>query len=126
MSTKHADSAKQFLYYKGSAQWHNETLWFVRHKRDLVSRSLPEWETLRELSSQIKRHTISHLDTYLEQFAANAEANGAIVHWAVDAKEHNDIVFNILKKHKVRKSGEKQIDAHRRMPSEPLSDGEGN
>ena len=64
---------------------------------------LEEWEQLREKASQIKRHTISHLDEYLDQFATNAEKNGCIVHWAKDAEEFNEIVYGILKENEVKK-----------------------
>jgi L-lactate dehydrogenase complex protein LldF len=103
MSTKHSKAAEIFLENRSHASWHNEALWFVREKRDRISRDIPEWEELRELSSKIKMHTISHLDTYLEQFTKKAEANGVIVHWAIDAKEHNQIVYDILKKNNVKK-----------------------
>ncbi len=43
------------------------------------------------------------MDTLLEQFEANAKANGITVHWAADAQEHNDIVLNIMKKHGFKK-----------------------
>jgi len=103
MSTKHSKAGEAFLNDREHASWHNESLWFVREKRDKVSKEIPEWEELRELSSQIKMHTVSHLDTYLEQFTKNAEANGVIVHWATDAREHNEIVYGILSKNKVKK-----------------------
>lgn len=103
MSTKHTEAANLFLENKGQASWHNETLWFVREKRDKAAMEIPEWEELRELSSKIKMHTISHLDTYLEMFAKNAEANGVIVHWAKDAKEHNEIVYKIIADHNAKK-----------------------
>lgn len=103
MSTKHAEAASRFISNKEGETWHNETLWFVRVKRDNVAKDVPEWETLRELSSKIKMHTITHLDKYAEQFAQNAEANGVIVHWAKDAKEHNEIVHKILTGHNAKK-----------------------
>jgi L-lactate dehydrogenase complex protein LldF len=103
MSTKHAKAAKQFILNREQEQWHNETLWFVRQKRDNMAMQIPEWEELRELASKIKMHTISHLDHYLELFSSEAERNGAIVHWAKDALEHNEIVYNILEKHQVKK-----------------------
>ena len=43
-----------------------------------------------------------HLDTLLEEFEKNAIANGAIVHWAKDAEEHNEIVLRILRQHDAR------------------------
>jgi L-lactate dehydrogenase complex protein LldF len=103
MSTKHAEATARFIRNKTQEEWHNETLWMVREKRDRLAMALPEWEELRELSSRIKMHTISYLDTYIEQFADRAEANGAIVHWAKDAQEHNDIVCRLLQERGVKK-----------------------
>lgn len=103
MSTKHSIAASRFIANKERETWHNETLWFVREKRDRLAMGIPEWEQLRELSSQIKMHTVSHLDKYVEQFASNAEANGVIVHWAKDAEEHNEIVYKILKDRDAKK-----------------------
>ncbi len=96
MSTKHTKAAERFLSNKEQETWHNETLWFVREKRDRMAFSIPEWEELREMADKIKMHTITHLDNYLEQFADKAEANGVVVHWAKDAAEHNQIVLDIL------------------------------
>ena len=83
--------------------WLNQSLSFVRQKRDVASKKLDSWESLREVASNIKAHTITHLDSYLEEFEAKALANGIKVHWAVDTKEHNKIVESILKKHSVKK-----------------------
>ena len=79
MSTKHAIAAARFLENKENEAWHDHTLWMVRTKRDKMSHSLPEWERLRELASEIKLYSNSHLDTLLEEFEKNAIANGAIV-----------------------------------------------
>jgi len=103
MSTKHTKAASAFLSNKSRAQFLNQSIWYVREKRDKVAMQLAEWEELRELSSSIKRHTVTHLDTYLEQFASRAEANGVIVHWAKDADEHNKIVYDILQQHGAKK-----------------------
>ena len=103
MSTKHSIAAAAFLEHKEDSQWHNQSLWYVREKRDTMAMGLSEWEELRELSSRIKQHTITHMDQYLEQFSRQAEANGVIVHWAKDAEEHNRIVYDILQQHQVKK-----------------------
>lgn len=103
MSTEHSKAAKQFLKNNERSDWHDSTLWGVRVKRDRMSKSLPEWEQLRSAASAIKRHTLSHLDEYLEKFSENAGKNGVIVHWAKDAVEFNTIVLDILKSHGVRK-----------------------
>ena len=102
MSTKHAIAAARFLENKENEAWHDHTLWMVRTKRDKMSHSLPEWERLRELALEIKLYSNSHLDTLLEEFEKNAIANGAIVHWAKDAEEHNEIVLRILRQHDAR------------------------
>ena len=73
MSTPHSDKAKAFLKNQKYAQWHDATFWSVRTKRDNMALGLEEWEQLREKASEIKKHTISHLDEYLEKFASNAD-----------------------------------------------------
>ena len=72
MSTGHSKAAKAFLKNQTYAKWHDATFWAVRSKRDNMAYGLDEWEQLREKASQIKRHTITHLDEYLDQFATNA------------------------------------------------------
>ena len=106
MTTKshdHAAKAKQFISNPEKAHWHDEALWFIREKRDKQVHSLPEWERLRELASQIKAHTISKLGSYLVAFEEQATALGAQVHWAKDGEEHNRIVHGILKNHGVQR-----------------------
>ena len=103
MSTAHSEKAKAFLRDEAYEKWHDATFWSVRTKRDNMARGLDEWEQLREKASAIKRHTVTHLDEYLDQFATNAEKNGVIVHWAKDAAEFNETVYGILKEHGVRK-----------------------
>ena len=103
MSTQHSKAAKEFLKNQTYSKWHDATFWSVRTKRDNMAYGLDEWEQLREKASAIKRHTITHLDEYLDQFATKAEENGCIVHWAKDANEFNEIVYGILKNHNVKK-----------------------
>ena len=88
----HAEKAAEFIRDEPRTDWHDESLWFIRHKRDKASLDVPEWEQLRELASGIKDNVLSELDHYLEQFEANALQNGVQVHWATDAAEHNRIV----------------------------------
>jgi L-lactate dehydrogenase complex protein LldF len=92
----HSKEAAQFLEDAARATWHDETLWFVRAKRDKAAHQLPDWEQLRDTASQIKGHLLCHLDTYLLEFEARAKENGITVHWASDAAEHNRIVHQIL------------------------------
>jgi L-lactate dehydrogenase complex protein LldF len=95
----HAELSEVFNKDEQRVNWHDETLWFVRQKRDKASHQIPDWEELREAASQIKHNVLSNLGNYLEQFEQNAIKNGINVHWAADAKEHNEIVHSILKRH---------------------------
>ena len=99
----HAARAETFNADEKKVDWHDETLWFVRNKRDASSQLLPEWEALRELGSGIKSNALSNLDSYLLEFEQQATANGIHVHWAKDADEHNRIVHQIIKKHQAKR-----------------------
>jgi len=92
----HSEAASKFIEAKDHVEFHDRRLWDLRGKRDRESSVLPEWEALRTLASGIKEHTLTHLARYLEEFEANAVANGATVHWARDAAEHNQVVHDIL------------------------------
>ena len=92
----HAGAAADFLAAPEHAAFHDKRLWELRGKRDAEVHAIPEWEQLRDLASAIKAHTLSHLADYLEQFERAATANGAVVHWARDAAEHNRIVHELL------------------------------
>jgi L-lactate dehydrogenase complex protein LldF len=94
----HPENAAEFLKDSQKSKWHDETLWFVRDKRDKVSKGIPEWEKLRELASGIKDNVLANLASYLEEFELNATKNGIIVHWAADSEEHNRLVLEILQK----------------------------
>ncbi len=98
---EHAELAEEFNKNEPRVNWHDETLWFVRSKRDLAVHQLPEWEQLRELGSQIKNHTLSNLDFYLKKFEQKAAANGITVHWAADAGQHNEIIYDLIQKNNI-------------------------
>jgi L-lactate dehydrogenase complex protein LldF len=97
----HSELADKFNRDKKRVEWHDETLWFVRVKRDKAAQQIPVWEQLREAASQIKNNVLGNLHNYLVQFEKNAQANGIRIHWAADAKEHNEIVHAIIKKHAI-------------------------
>jgi L-lactate dehydrogenase complex protein LldF len=94
----HAEAASEFIAAKAHQEFHDTRLWDLRLKRDREADAIPEWEELRSLASQIKEHTLTRLADYLEQFETQAKKNGAHVHWARDAAEHNQIVHDILSK----------------------------
>ncbi|WP_396184869.1 lactate utilization protein B [Flavobacterium sp.] len=98
----HSDAATIFNEDEKRVDWHDETLWFVREKRDKAAHQIPEWELLRETASQIKNNVLSNIHQYLQEFETNALKNGIIIHWATDGNEHNKIVHSIIAKHGVK------------------------
>ncbi len=99
----HAALAEQFNIDEPRVNWHDETLWWVRAKRDKAAHTIPGWEHLRETASRIKNNVLSNMHGYLQQFEENAKKNGIIIHWAADAREHNEIVCGILQQHGIDK-----------------------
>lgn len=96
-------NAADFIYQDSvHVTEHDKNLWNARMKRDKAAAAIPEWENLRNLASQIKEHTLTHLDDYISQFVENAEKRGITVHFAADAAEHNAIMFEILQQHNVK------------------------
>ena len=69
----------------------------IRAKRAAVVAELPDWEELRAAGQAIKRHTLAHLDHYLEQLERQVTAHGGTVHWARDATEANRIVTGLVR-----------------------------
>jgi L-lactate dehydrogenase complex protein LldF len=98
----HAALAEDFIKDEERVNWHDGALWYIREKRDIASKQIPEWEQLREAASAIKSNVISNLHDYLVQFEANLIKNGVTVHWATDAEEHNQIVYAILKSKEIK------------------------
>ena len=64
--------AERFIALEEHEATHDRLVWGMRQHRDQAVAAVPEWEELRELASQIKEHTLTHLDQYLEQFEQNA------------------------------------------------------
>jgi L-lactate dehydrogenase complex protein LldF len=111
--TGHAEKAEEFNRDRLRVKWHDETLWFVRAKRDRAANQLPEWEELREAASAIKTDVLDNLSSYLIEFEAQAQANGIVVHWAQDADELNSIVAGLIKS-----TGENKIVKSKSMLTE--------
>ncbi len=66
-------------------------------RRKLAVLTVDDWEELRDRARAIKDETLAHLDSYLEQFAANAERAGATVHWAPTGTDACEIVLGLLR-----------------------------
>lgn len=98
----HSERARIFNGNEERVNWHDETLWWVRKKRDKAANTVAEWEALRQHASDIKDNVLSNLHDYLIQFEKNVITNGIHVHWAENANEHNQIVLRILNDNNIR------------------------
>lgn len=67
-------------------------------REDAVAPSvLPDYQELRAHANALKKHTIDHLDHYLEQFEHSVQARGGTVVWAKDATEVADFVLSLAR-----------------------------
>jgi len=64
-------------------------------KRRMAVEALPEFDNLRLAAKDIKEHTLSHLDFYLEHYEAQVVASGGQVHWARSPDEACKIIGSI-------------------------------
>ena len=63
----------------------------------------PVWEQLRSQAADIKRHTMAHLDYYLEMVDLAVSRNGGHVHFAQSVQEANSIVLEIARRQQVKR-----------------------
>jgi len=72
-----------------------------RAAHDRALGALPHSDELRDHLKKIRSSTLAQLADHLETFESNAQAAGAVIHWARDSQEANDIIVGIAKKHDV-------------------------
>jgi L-lactate dehydrogenase complex protein LldF len=66
--------------------------------RNTAFASLHDPEALRQQARAVRADVIANLDAYLDQFVANAQANGITVHRAADAAQARQIVLDICQR----------------------------
>jgi L-lactate dehydrogenase complex protein LldF len=88
----------------------------LQARRAAAVANLPEFEELREIGRNIKNHTLSHLDFYLETFAANVERAGGHVHWCATAEDARRVVAEIC-----RNAGARTVTKGKSMISEEIA-----
>ncbi|HVO97088.1 MAG TPA: LutB/LldF family L-lactate oxidation iron-sulfur protein [Bryobacteraceae bacterium] len=60
----------------------------AERRREIVAQNvLPDYQDLRQHAHNIKKHTLDHLDYYLEQLERSIESRGGKVIWAKDGAE---------------------------------------
>ena len=86
-----ADANLQLAIYRATAR-------LIDHRKLAVTATaLPDYQELRTQANALKRHTIEHLDHYLEEFEANVAAHGGKVMYCQDATEVADFVLGLAK-----------------------------
>jgi len=98
----HVDRAREFVADSERTRWHDQALWFVRTKRDRAADQVPDWEALRAQASAIKGFALGRLPELWREFETHATQAGAVVHWARNASEHNDIIATLLRDRQIR------------------------
>ncbi len=63
---------------------------------------LPQWEDLRRAASDIRLHTLRHLDAYLERFTDRFAGAGGRIHWAGDAEAARAAVLGLAAEKNVK------------------------
>lgn len=63
---------------------------------------MAEYQDLRQAANDIKRHTLDHIDEYLEELERNINARGGQVIWANTGKEASDFIVDLARKRGVR------------------------
>ncbi|HTQ54705.1 MAG TPA: LutB/LldF family L-lactate oxidation iron-sulfur protein [Bryobacteraceae bacterium] len=91
-----ADANLQLAIYRATGR-------LIDHRKHAVAgAALPDYQALRTQAHALKRHTIEHLDHYLEQFERNVTARGGKVVWCQDATQVADFVLDLAKKRGAR------------------------
>ena len=91
-----ADARLQEAVYTATARLKDSRL------RVVASDALPDYQELRTQANALKRHTIDHLDLYLEQFQKNVEAHGGHIVFCRTAAEVSDFVLALAKERGAR------------------------
>ncbi len=68
-----------------------------KRRKAVNAEACPDYQEMRTQANAVKRHTIEHLDHYLELFERNVEAHGGKVVFCKDAPEVADFVLGLAK-----------------------------
>ena len=85
-------------------------------KRAAVAAKLPEFEALRDQARDIKNHTLSHLDLYLERYEEKLTEAGGQLHWCATAEDARQAVLKIC-----RSAGARTVTKGKSMIAEEIA-----
>lgn len=75
---------------------------FIKEMRQASMATFPDPSAALDLGRAIRAESVERLPELLEEFERNATANGAVVHWARDANEANQLILDIARERNVR------------------------
>lgn len=67
-------------------------------KRAKAIEDVENFDSFKQQAQLVKKHTLDHLDYYLNQFEENVVKNGGHVHWASTTEQLNNIVLHICER----------------------------
>lgn len=73
------------------------------NRKNLIANKFMKWEELRDKAQEFKDYGLANLEQRLIKFEENATKNGIKIHWASDASEANEIIYQIALSHGVDK-----------------------
>jgi len=68
-----------------------------KRRKAITPEGCPDYQELRTHANAVKRHTIDHLDYYLEEFARGVETHGGKVVFCKDGQDVADFVLGLAK-----------------------------
>ena len=68
-----------------------------KRRKAITPEGCPDYQDLRTHANAVKRHTIEHLDYYLEEFARGVETHGGKVIFCKDGQDVADFVLELAK-----------------------------
>ncbi|GHD31801.1 LutB/LldF family L-lactate oxidation iron-sulfur protein [Halioglobus pacificus] len=72
-------------------------------QREAAVATFGAFQSLRDHVESVRRHTLQHLDTYLDEFEQQALENGNQVHFARNGEELNQRVLSIIQRHSAKR-----------------------
>src|SRR5690625_7834946 len=75
----------------------------LQTNRKKAADELGDWEAWRNLGEEIRRHTIEHLDYYLEQLSDNVVKRGGKVFFAQTKEEANEYILQVIRSKEAKK-----------------------
>ena len=85
-------------------------------RRARAREALPEFDALRAAAREIKNHTLTHLDLYLEAYEKKVTEAGGHLHWAPTAEDARAIILDIC-----RQAGAKLVTKGKTMVAEEIA-----